>query len=386
MKTTTKNLNNNMDKKNQYKFLYDMLGSSIVVQDLSQNKSGYNKYKEIEIDPTKEQYLQYTFFDEINLYIKSKNMNQKVPTNKETTEDNLITKIKFFIDTDEKLLKKKYDEYSSVVNKETDDNDNIYEDGENYQSKRNYILYNIYYYQNIISNKDINEEKLKIISKDLKNSNTLRSNEDNTYSTDDFFFIICERGFAICDIKQNSRRFHRFMILYLLTVAYNIKMEKILEEGFKLYNTGGKIDITEASKFIENIYAFNLKYFFEFPVKIDRQETLNIWKLMSNSYFVKQKHDEINNQVLDLTKIIVENKNNNFQKNITLAGIVLAVAPIMIDIVNLYIKEDYKFKRTTAYLLIITLLLIPVINKIGIFTKIKVVWNKTISIFKKKSM
>lgn len=374
MKNITKNLNDNIDKKNQYKFLYDMLGSNIVVKDLSQNRSGYNKYQEIEIDPTKEQYLQYTFFNEINLYVKSKNMNQKDSANKETTE-NKITKIKFFIDTDIELLKQKYNECSSVVNKETDDNDNISEEGENYQFKRNYILYNVYYYQNIISNKNINEEELKIISKDLRNSYTLRSNGDNTYSTDDFFFIICERGFSVCDIKQNSRRFHRFMILYLLTVAYNIKMEKILEEGFELYNTGGKIDIREASKFIENIYAFNLKYFFEFPVKIDRQETLNIWKLMLNNYFVKQKHDEINNQVLDLTKIIIENKNNNFQRNITLAGMVLAFAPIAIELVNVIFKENEQvYKMLIGYVigyLLIFGIFYGIIFICNIFKKIK---------------
>lgn len=374
MKNITKNLNDNIDKKNQYKFLYDMLGSNIVVKDLSQNRSGYNKYQEIEIDPTKEQYLQYTFFNEINLYVKSKNMNQKDSANKETTE-NKITKIKFFIDTDIELLKQKYNECSSVVNKETDDNDNISEEGENYQFKRNYILYNVYYYQNIISNKNINEEELKIISKDLRNSYTLRSNGDNTYSTDDFVFIICERGFSVCDIKQNSRRFHRFMILYLLTVAYNIKMEKILEEGFELYNTGGKIDIREASKFIENIYAFNLKYFFEFPVKIDRQETLNIWKLMLNNYFVKQKHDEINNQVLDLTKIIIENKNNNFQRNITLAGMVLAFAPIAIELVNVIFKENEQvYKILIGYVigyLLIFGIFYGIIFICNIFKKIK---------------
>ena len=105
-------------------------------------------------------------------------------------------------------------------------------------------------------------------------------------------------------------------MLFLLALAYNARMDAFLKDSIDIYNTY-KSENTNLSDtiykriidFREYVYFFNLKYFFEFPVKQDRHELFEIWELISNTYLVKQKHDEINAQVSDLTKVITLNQN-----------------------------------------------------------------------------
>ena len=53
-----------MNKKNQYKFLYDVLGNSIIVENLINEDCSENNQKgNILINPKKEQYLKFTFFN-----------------------------------------------------------------------------------------------------------------------------------------------------------------------------------------------------------------------------------------------------------------------------------------------------------------------------------
>lgn len=197
-------------------------------------------------------------------------------------------------------------------------------------------------------------------------------------------------------------------MLFLLALAYNARMDAFLKDSIDIYNTY-KSENTNLSDtiykriidFREYVYFFNLKYFFEFPVKQDRHELFKIWELISNTYLVKQKHDEINAQVSDLTKVITLNQNEKkleeekefqeriqdrdkkFNKNISLIGIVLAIAPILIDIVNLYIKESDTFKRTVVYSLIIILLILIITIFCYIPKLFNFIWKKLKSIYKK---
>ena len=53
-----------MNKKNQYKFLYDVLGNSIIVENLINEDCSENNQKgNILINQKKEQYLKFTFFN-----------------------------------------------------------------------------------------------------------------------------------------------------------------------------------------------------------------------------------------------------------------------------------------------------------------------------------
>lgn len=380
MKTITKNLNNNMDKKNQYKFLYDVLGNSIIVENLSltkENSSEDNQKSNILINPRAEQYLKFTFFsnhkddnkeNSITLYFKSRII-------KDDTENDLKEeKTKIYIDTDEQLLLKIFDKdiqdeknkRNKSKNKDSESKGNSEENNNSVnniigEEDRTYLLYNLFYENNkiyiknkeSISDKD-NEIKIenidiKQISNDLRGYSTLIANNANSYLGRGFFFIICERGFVISDIntKVNVRRFHNFVILFLLAIAYNLKMDDFLIQGAEVYNKH-RDNIKEISDLQESIYAFNLQYFFENPVKIDRHQLYTIWSIIAKNYSIKTKHDEVNTQILELTNLLENRKSQAFNKNISLIGMALAFAPIAIELVNVIFKGNEQVDKMFA--------------------------------------
>lgn len=422
MKTTTKNLNNNMDKKNQYKFLYDVLGNNIIIEDLSvtnNNSSEDNQTGNILINPKKEQYLKFTFFsnhkdnnkersnnkkDSITLYFKSRIIKN------DTKDDLKEEKTKIYIDTDAQLLLKIFDKdiqdkknksknkhnNSKAKDKSEENSNSVNEvtDGEVTNNEdRDYILYNLFYENDkiYIKNKELisdedNEIKIENIdieqvSNDLRGYSTLRANNANSYLGRGFFFIICERGFAISDFntKVNIRRFHNFVILFLLAIAYNLKMDDFLIQGAEVYNKH-RDNIEEISDLQESIYAFNLQYFFENPVKIDRHQLYAIWSIISKNYNIKTKHDEVNTQVLELTNLLENRKSQAFNKNISLLGIVLATAPILTEIVNLFIEESSLFVKGSVYVIVIIVLILIIKTFRYIPKLLNYIWKKLKSI------
>lgn len=409
MKTTTKNLSNNMEKKNQYKFLYDVLGSSITIEDLNVKNDNGSKDKQkgnILINPNKEQYLKFTFFsnhrnndkkDNITLYFKSRIIKN------DTKGDLKEKKTKIYIDTNRELLDNIFKK--DMQDKNNDSNEKDYSE-ENSSSlhqiidkdDRDYILYNLFYENDkiyiknkeLISDKDNENKDIEIkmenidieqVSNDLRGYSTLRANNANSYLGRGFFFIICERGFAISDFntKVNIRRFHNFVILFLLAIAYNLKMDDFLIQGAEVYNKH-RDNIEEISDLQESIYAFNLQYFFENPVKIDRHQLYTIWSIISKNYNIKTKHDEVNTQVLELTNLLENRKSQAFNKNISLLGIVLATAPILTEIVNLLIEESSLFVKGGVYAIVI-IVLILIIKTFGYIPKLlNYIWKKLKSI------
>lgn len=412
MKTTTKNLSNNMEKKNQYKFLYDVLGSSITIEDLNVKNDNGSKDKQkgnILINPKKEQYLKFTFFsnhrnndkkDNITLYFKSRIIKN------DTKDDLKEKKTKIYIDTNRELLDNIFKkDMQDKNNKNNDSNEKDYSEENSSFNKiidkddRDYILYNIFYENDkiyiknkkLISDKDNENKDIEIkienidieqVSNDLRGYSTLEANNTNSYLRKGFFFIICEKGFAISDINTDVRRFHNFVILFLLAIAYNLKMDDFLIQGAEVYNKH-RDNIEEISDLQESIYAFNLQYFFENPVKIDRYQLYIIWSIIAKNYSIKTKHDEVNTQVLELTNLLENRKSQAFNKNISLLGIVLATAPILTEIVNLFIEESSLFVKGGVYAIVI-IVLILIIKTFGYIPKLlkllNYIWKKLKSI------
>lgn len=240
-------------------------------------------------------------------------------------------------------------------------------------------IFKVYFYDSIIDD--------DLISLDIRNSKTFKFNENNTYRTEYFIFVVSENGFHLCDKSAaNSKdkysdltieRFDRFLNLYLLTLAYNIKMENFLEKGAELY-TNNTQHINNIMDLRESIHAFDLQYFFENPVKMNRHETYKIWEMIFSKYKVKDKHDEVKMQVLSLTEILVKNKEklleekeNNirkredkFHKNIAILGIYLAIIPIFIEILdNFKPLSAYKLYILLIVLIITIIILLPVLFK-----------------------
>lgn len=328
--------------KNNYKYLYDILGSNITCD------NHINFVELYEFGESTKKDITYTFFNDINIFVSAKFIPSDNKNNKEKIDK---LEINIISPKSEKQYKLRY--YKKFINRP-----NI---------------------KNVLSIDDIDTNKVSTI---IRGSETFKITKENSLFEKHLFFAICEKGCVLCDIYDNNERLNRITVLFMLAVAYNTKTEYFLEHCYNTYSKN-KSDTNEIIKFRESIYEFSLKYFFEFPVKEERHETIIIWKLISNTFFVKQKHDEINAQVLDLTKIIVQNQDKNklnqekeererneklqqdkqekdskIQNNIAIIGLVIAFAPLIMDFVNLIIEtciKEYKdiFKIVAQLLFII---------------------------------
>ncbi len=266
---------------------------------------------------------------------------------------------------------------------------------ENHYEDKYLFLHYILDERSEIEKNNIEEE----ISQKLRKSKSFVINNSNSYVNEHFLFTVSEKGIALCsydkDVKYGLNRHSRFLTLYLLAIAYNIKIEQFLEEGAQIYkiyrqkkddkDANGIKDIID---FRESIYAFDLQYFFENPVKIDRYEAYIVWEVIAECYKVKHRHDEIKAQVLSLTEIIVKNKDQviqeyekeqqhkvekakqmekSFQNRISLIGLLVAIVPIMIELI-----ESYAGLRTYKNIILLSILLGFVVIFFGMFINSKI--------------
>ncbi len=75
----------------------------------------------------------------------------------------------------------------------------------------------------------------------------------------------------------------------------------------------------------------------------------------------------------------IKERDSKFEVNIAITGMVLAFAPILMEIINLYIKKEPAIYRTGLYILIIVAALL-VLGRSVVYMGIK----KLMSIIKKK--
>lgn len=221
--------------------------------------------------------------------------------------------------------------------------------------------------------------KPELVSEEFRDSKTFKPDETNSYETSYFHFMISEKGFAVYKkqsyydkIKPKTNEtdndtnlieqkdtadqvFYRILMMYLLAIAYNRKMDKLSNDMANIYTA--KENSWYIENFIEKIHAFDLQYFFENPVKMDRYQTYNFWKIISTNYNVKAKHDEIKSQVIALADILSRNREKEalllsqrilhqeqqrekeankrelkLQKRVTCLGILIAIIPIILEL------------------------------------------------------
>ena len=94
----------------------------------------------------------------------------------------------------------------------------------------------------------------------------------------------------------------------------------------------------------------------------------------AENYNIKTKHDEVNTQVLELTKLLENRKSQTFNTNIALIGIILAVAPFVIEITKFFIKESDIAGKLIVYLSTIIIAIITLMRSF-IWRKIKNILN-----------
>ncbi|MFY9100124.1 hypothetical protein OZY48_03585 [Aliarcobacter cryaerophilus] len=177
-----------------------------------------------------------------------------------------------------------------------------------------------HYFHNLQADEDI--------SQSLRNSNTLKISDINCYDNSDIKVVFAESGFVVCSKLNLSAedKFDRVLLLFLLSLAYNLKAEKLLQDVSNSYKKSSYEDMILLR---DEIYAFDLNCYFYNPVKQNKHQVYNIWNLISQNYDVKIKHDEIKSQVVDLTGIIeLKHKSileENAQKSTTKLNIIMII-------------------------------------------------------------
>lgn len=205
----------------------------------------------------------------------------------------LNNNIKFFIDENHKEV-----ELYKIFNL----NFIVYNDSISTEYLNKYLTEKTNRYKALMCFDNPQDEEISIL---LRKSKTLEINEENTFKNKNNKIIFSENGFLISkDNKQLASKFlNKVKMLMLLTLAYNYKINSFLEDvNESLINNDHK----QMIKIRKEILEFDLKYYFINPVKDNVHETSSIWKKMANYYNIHLKHEEIKNQILELTAIINE--------------------------------------------------------------------------------
>lgn len=147
--------------------------------------------------------------------------------------------------------------------------------------------------------KDISDEDISI---NLRGSKTLKIKDSNCYDNTDIKTVFSENGFAFIEkFGDQSIKFERIYISFLLAHAYNLYSEKLMLEVSKSYTNNNLRKMLELRK---EIYIFDLNCFFSNPVNYKYQQQHTIWSYLSRIYSVEQNHKEMKSQIKDLVNLI----------------------------------------------------------------------------------
>ena len=185
--------------------------------------------------------------------------------------------------------------------------------------KNDDTIYHCYYSKQELSDVEI--------SKILRDSTTLQISENNSYDSD-IKFVVCEKGFLWQDKYNfdNTDKFEKALLLFLIALAYNEKSAQILKNVSNSYK---KSSYNEMIKTRNEIYNFDLNCFFTNPVKQNRHQLYDIWSIIEKNYHVVAIHNEIKMQVVELTNIIETIKKDKFARNIAIIGVCLGVLSLI---------------------------------------------------------
>ena len=164
--------------KNNYKYLYDILGSNITCD------NHINFVELYEIGESTKKDITYTFFNDINILVSAKFIPSDNKNNKEKIDK---LEINIISPKSEKQYKLHY--YKKFINRP-----NI---------------------KNVLSIDDIDTNKVSTI---IRGSETFKITKENSLFEKHLFFAICEKGCVLCDIYDNDERLDRITVLFILAV------------------------------------------------------------------------------------------------------------------------------------------------------------------------
>ncbi|MCJ8326763.1 MAG: hypothetical protein MJK08_06645 [Campylobacterales bacterium] len=148
-------------------------------------------------------------------------------------------------------------------------------------------------------NKDISDED---ISLKLRNSKTLKIKNSNCYDNSDIKVVFSQNGFALIEnFGDQSIKFEKIYISFLLAHSYNIYSEALMIEVSKSYSNNNHKRMLELRK---EIYIFDLNCFFFNPINYKNQQQHTIWSYLRGLYSVEENHKEMKSQIKDLVNLI----------------------------------------------------------------------------------
>lgn len=191
------------------------------------------------------------------------------------------------------------------------------------------------------------------ISQILRGSKTLAVDSTNSYDNTDIKAVFAEGGFVVNNKLFNisaDDKFHRFLLLFLLALAYNQQAEKFLQEVSYAHKKKKYRKMVNARN---NIYNFDLNYYFFNPVRQKLQQTYKIWEIISRVYNVKPLHDEIKSQVVDLANIIEADRKDTIELLFMGVGTLIGIASLVSvfkDLQELYGFDPNAITQVFHYL------------------------------------
>lgn len=211
----------------------------------------------------------------------------------------------------------------------------VVRDIKNYKTSKkcNTSPYKAYY-----STENLSDEE---ISQKLRGSKTLKISEQNTYHNDnDIKVVVCEKGFIWCNQhtafeEKKLERFEMTLKLFLIAIAYNQKSTEILDSVSSSYQSKSYKKMIEIR---DEIYGFDLNYFFENPVKQDRHQQYDIWKIIQQNYHVIELHNEIKSRVVGLTNIIETKRKDTQKKWIAIFGLIISILSLKDVFLNIFYR------------------------------------------------
>lgn len=182
------------------------------------------------------------------------------------------------------------------------------------------------------------------ISQSLRRSASLRIDERNCFITNRGVKIVFSpHGLHISrerlwnseekNLEIWSQDAEKAIECYLLALAYQKKSDGLLQRAIAAFDQGQAQAMIDAR---DALCAFDLKYFFANPVRMEVFETHALWNMAAQHCGVQSAHDEIKSQIVELATIIENRRRDNeearqsrIERNMTMIGLVLSALSLL---------------------------------------------------------
>ncbi|MGG7072989.1 hypothetical protein U5B43_01845 [Campylobacter sp. 9BO] len=172
-----------------------------------------------------------------------------------------------------------------------------------------------------------------IISLAIRHSKTLKLTNNNSYDNDDLKAVFDNGNLAVMSkIADSKDKFERFLILFVLALAYNKKIFNFLNKTSSYYNDKNFKKMIEIR---DEYLKFDLNAYFDNPIKPTKIQVYEIYKIISDKLATKNLHSELKLQISDLVQVIYEKQKTKQDRKITIFGTIIGFLSLIATIVTI---------------------------------------------------